>query len=64
MEGLGLLSISPRENPSWIVIKGISDFADEDSDKVQAEEKAQACYNAARFVLQALQLERQQATAA
>jgi nucleoside phosphorylase len=32
MEGVGLLSISPANDPVWIVVKGISDFADEDTD--------------------------------
>ena len=32
MEGVGLVSVSSPEDPAWIVVKGISDFADEDRD--------------------------------
>jgi adenosylhomocysteine nucleosidase len=54
MEGVGLLSISPANDPAWIVVKGISDFADEDRDAVIEQNRPIACRNAADFVLDAL----------
>ena len=54
MEGVGLLSISPADDPAWIVVKGISDFADEDRDSVIERNRPVACRNAADFVLGAL----------
>jgi nucleoside phosphorylase len=54
MEGVGLLSISPANDPVWIVVKGISDFADEDRDEVIEQNRPIACRNAADFVLDAL----------
>jgi adenosylhomocysteine nucleosidase len=54
MEGIGLLSISPPEKPSWIVVKAISDFADEDRDAIIKETRPIACRRAAVFVLSAL----------
>lgn len=54
MEGFGLLSISPPDEPIWIVIKGISDFADEFRDDVIEEGRQKACSNAAEFVLKTL----------
>ena len=55
MEGVGLLaaSISP-DDPIWCVVKGISDFADEDRDAVIRANRPVACRNAATFVLSAL----------
>ncbi len=55
MEGVGLLaaSISPGD-PIWCVVKGISDFADENRDAVIKENRPVACLNAAKFVLSAL----------
>ena len=55
MEGAGILSASEPDNPTWMVVKGISDFADEDRDSVVEEARTEACKNAATFVLQALQ---------
>ena len=54
MEGVGLLSVSPAAEPIWIVVKGISDFADENRDSVVAGARPVACANSARFVLRAL----------
>jgi adenosylhomocysteine nucleosidase len=54
MEGVGLLSVSPFADPAWIVVKGISDFADEDRDAMIAESRPLACRNSADFVLRAL----------
>ena len=54
MEGVGLVSVSPPDDPSWVVVKGISDFADEDRHRVIEETRPLACANSARFVLAAL----------
>lgn len=54
MEGCGLLATSDRNDPSWLVVKGISDFADENRDVEIKEARPAACRNAARFILQAL----------
>ena len=54
MEGVGLLSLSPPKEPMWIVVKGISDFADGVGGKVFEENRVRACKNAAHFVLSAL----------
>jgi adenosylhomocysteine nucleosidase len=54
MEGLGLLAISSVDTPRWIIVKGISDFADgKDQDLFKAR-RTLACANSARFVLRAL----------
>lgn len=34
MEAVGLLSTSPPEDPIWIAVKGISDFADKDRNEI------------------------------
>jgi len=57
MEGAGLLSASDPESPSWIVAKGICDFADEERDEVIDETRPVACRNSATFVLDALKNE-------
>jgi adenosylhomocysteine nucleosidase len=54
MEGVGLLSTSPANDPAWIIVKGISDFADENRDAVIERYRPIACRNAADFVLDAL----------
>lgn len=54
MEGAGLLSVCERTKPIWIVVKGISDFADDERDTEIQATRPQACYNAAYFVLCAL----------
>lgn len=53
MEGVGLLSSCDPSAPSWIVVKGISDFADGNQAGFPERRKL-ACRNAAMFVLQAL----------
>ncbi|MBS0208524.1 MAG: nucleoside phosphorylase [Planctomycetes bacterium] len=54
MEGVGLLSASKKAEPVWVVVKGISDFAD-DQQRVEVKgRRAEACLNAVRFVLAAL----------
>jgi adenosylhomocysteine nucleosidase len=55
MEGVGLIAASfTADDPIWCVVKGISDFADEDRDTVIEEHRPLACRNAAEFVLSAL----------
>jgi adenosylhomocysteine nucleosidase len=55
MEGVGLLAASTsREDPIWCVVKGISDFADENSNNDVEQNRDVACRNAAEFVLNAL----------
>jgi adenosylhomocysteine nucleosidase len=54
MEGVGLLSVSPADKPLWAVVKGISDFADENRDGIIETTRQLACENAVRFVLSAL----------
>jgi adenosylhomocysteine nucleosidase len=54
MEGVGLIAISPDRDPAWIVVNGISDFADEDRDQVIEQNRPLACRNSADFVLRAL----------
>lgn len=52
MEGAGLLAADVDE-PSWVIVKGISDFADE-RDENFPEYRSLACRNAASLVLKAL----------
>jgi adenosylhomocysteine nucleosidase len=54
MEGVGLLSCSAPDDPCWIVVKGISDFADENRDTIIKESRPTACRNSASFVPSAL----------
>lgn len=53
MEAVGLLAAA--DNPSWCVVKGIVDFADENRNRVYEANRPIACRNAAEFVLDALQ---------
>lgn len=56
MEGIGLLSASTApDEPAWCVVKGISDFADRESDREVRQFRETACRNAASFVLTALE---------
>jgi len=56
MEGVGLLAASTDDDdPIWCVVKGISDFADENRDMVIEKNREPACLNAADFVLSALE---------
>lgn len=56
MEGVGLLAASKTtKDPVWCVVKGISDFGDENRDTVINENRGPACRNAAEFLLSALQ---------
>jgi nucleoside phosphorylase len=53
MEGVGLLSIS--QNPAWIVVKGICDFAEDHREEAVKSSRTAACDNAVSFVLSTLQ---------
>lgn len=57
MEGGGLLGADSPENPTWIVVKGISDFADEARHLVITSARGPACERAVKFFLEALQWE-------
>jgi len=52
MEGIALLSL--REAGSGIVVKAISDFAEDEQVVDVANHRKQACLNAVRFVFGAL----------
>jgi nucleoside phosphorylase len=55
MEGVGLLAASKKSEPVWAIVKGISDFVDDRRhDEIEAN-RPEACLNAVRFVLAALQ---------
>lgn len=54
MEGVGLLSLSPKGKPNWMIVKGVCDFADEQQEDEVARNRERACRNAANFVLDAL----------
>ncbi len=54
MEGVGLLAASDPNKPCWIVVKGISDFADEEYDIPINPQRPVACRRSALFVLQTL----------
>lgn len=54
MEGVGLLSISPADDRSWIIVKGICDFADANRDADVKRSRDRACRNSAQFVLESL----------
>ena len=55
MEAVGLLAASgAADDPIWCVVKGISDFADEDRGAVIEANRPVACLNAATFVLSSL----------
>lgn len=54
MEGFGVLATSDPEDPNWVLVKGISDFADEDRDNEVKTGREIACRRAAEFVLNAI----------
>jgi len=54
MEGVGLLAASKRAEPVWVIVKGISDFADDQQRDEAEAHRPDACLNAVRFVLAAL----------
>jgi len=57
MEGVGVLSVSRPDDPNWLLVKGISDFADEQRHVEAPRLKSLACLHAATFFLQALHSE-------
>ena len=58
MEGVALASASPPKKPLWIVVKGISDFADEERNKIIGDSRPTACANAFKFLFQTLRTNR------
>lgn len=54
MESAGLLAASDPNAPTWVVVKGICDFADRKRDEEVKIWRPVACENAAKFVLTAL----------
>lgn len=54
MEGAGLLATCDPRQPIWVVVKGISDYADENRHGDVETGRATACQQAALFVLQAI----------
>lgn len=55
MEAVGLVSVPPSDGePAWVMVKGISDFAEDDRPADFPEHRKLACTNSARFVLTAL----------
>jgi nucleoside phosphorylase len=54
MEAAGLISVSPVDDPAWIVVKGISDFAEDTRVEGWESTRELACRNSATFVLTAL----------
>jgi nucleoside phosphorylase len=59
MEAVGLISVSPPDDPAWIVVKGISDFAEDTRPEGWERTRDLACRNAAMFVLSALKKAKQ-----
>jgi len=57
MEGVGLVGVGRGPGVLWGVIKGISDFADEEHHRHNDFKKSRerACQNAARFTLGMMQ---------
>ncbi|CAN5659942.1 hypothetical protein BH23PLA1_BH23PLA1_30280 [soil metagenome] len=55
MEGVGLLAASKKSEPVWAVVKGICDFADDQRHDEIESKRPEACRNAVRFILAALQ---------
>lgn len=54
MEGAGLIATCPEDSPNWVLVKGISDFADSQRDEEVEIGRPLACKNSALFVLTAL----------
>jgi nucleoside phosphorylase len=56
MEGAGLYVACRDKNVDWILVKAICDWADGNKSVEKAERQKLAAYNAARYVLHALQI--------
>lgn len=55
MEGVGFLSLrGASQDPRWVIVKGISDFAEHDREAKLKESRPLACSNAAQFLFRAL----------
>jgi nucleoside phosphorylase len=54
MEGAGVAAAANREKTPWIVVKGVSDFADGKKKVKKRERQARAARNAADLVLEVL----------
>jgi nucleoside phosphorylase len=54
MEGVGLLSSSPPDDPDWVIVKGISDFASDEGGTQVREHRLSACRNAVEYLFYAL----------
>ena len=54
MEAFGLLSVSPLDDPQWVVIKAISDFADRPAKQMKDADRDEACYASCFFSLGAI----------
>lgn len=54
MEGVGLLSVSHARDPRWVVVKGISDFAEGGAGSTKPAVRLAACRNAIGLVLSAI----------
>lgn len=55
MEGVGLVAVSNPDDPAWVVVKGISDFADDKRADTLKTHRPIACGNSVEFVLGALE---------
>ena len=57
MEGVGFLAHAPVDEPTWILVKGIADFAADATDAggFSARRKKARHQNAATFVVDALE---------
>ena len=54
MEGIGLLALAPPDDPNWVIVKGICDFADGNQKADAKGNRSLACKNAVTFALDAL----------
>lgn len=54
MEGVGMIATCERTAPTWIVVKGIVDFADENQAEDVIKTREVACRNSALFVLKSI----------
>lgn len=55
MEGAGLYAAAEEAKIDWILVKGISDWADGNKEQNREEYQHRAAYNAAKFILYALE---------
>jgi len=55
MEGAGLYAAAQRHNKSWILVKGVCDFADGNKSRYKKKRQVLAAGNAASFVFHVLE---------